>query len=128
MNGMGPNPQENTDNGSIMLEYEYGSTGVINYFSNGSKAYSKERLEVYSQERTLVMNNFRLTEGFGFKGFTKLKTGLDKGHKEQFKLLSDRISRGGDALIPFDEIINTTKASFAAVESLKQRKWISIDL
>lgn len=126
MNAMGPNPQENTDNASILLEYENGSTGVINYFSNGSKSYSKERLEVYSQERTAIMDNFRETKGYGFRGFTKLKTGLDKGHKEQFKLMVERIEQGGAPLIPFDEIVNTTKASFAAIESLKNKSWINI--
>lgn len=124
MNAMGINPSENTDNASILLKYENGSTGVINYFSNGSKAYSKERIEVYSQERTAVIDNFRVTEGFGFKGFSKLKTSLDKGHKHQFQQLIARIKEGGDSLIPFDEIINTTKASFAAIESLRQGKWI----
>ncbi len=44
MNAMGQNPQANTDNASILLQYENGSTGVINYFANGSKAYSKERM------------------------------------------------------------------------------------
>lgn len=126
MNAMGPNPQVNTDNASILLEYENGSTGVINYFSNGSKAYSKERVEVYSQERTLIMDNFRTTEGHGFKGFSKLKTGLDKGHKAQFALLRERLKSGGPALIPFDEIINTTKASLAAIESLKSRAWVNV--
>ncbi|HTM66056.1 MAG TPA: bi-domain-containing oxidoreductase [Flavipsychrobacter sp.] len=127
MNAMGLNPQENTDNASILLEYENGSTGVINYFSNGSKAYSKERIEVYSQERTLVMDNFRITEGFGFKGFSKLKTKLDKGHKAQFRLLVERIQKGGEALIPFEEILNTTQASLAAVKSLKERRWVKVN-
>ncbi|MFT7251105.1 MAG: putative dehydrogenase/threonine dehydrogenase-like Zn-dependent dehydrogenase, partial [Flavobacterium sp.] len=63
MNSMGINPEENTDNATILLKYENGSTGVINYFSNGSKSYSKERVEVYSQDRTLIMDNFRKTEG-----------------------------------------------------------------
>jgi predicted dehydrogenase len=126
MNAMGIHPQENTDNVSILLKYENGSTGIINYFANGSKDYSKERLEVYSQERTIVMDNFRTTVGYGFKGFSKFSTSLDKGHKEQFKLLLDRVKNGGDALIPFDEIINTTKASFAAVESLKSRGWVDV--
>lgn len=71
MNAMGANPEENTDNASILLKMENGSTGVINYFSNGSKAYSKERVEVFSQERTLIMDNFRKTEAFGVKGFKK---------------------------------------------------------
>jgi predicted dehydrogenase len=127
MNAMGTNPLDNTDNASILLKYENGSTGVINYFANGSKEYSKERLEVYSQNRTLVMDNFRSTTGYGFKGFSKLKTPLDKGHKNQFKLLLDRVKNGGQPLIPFDELVNTTLASFAAVESLKNGKWINIE-
>lgn len=127
MNAMGVNPEENTDNASILLRYENGSTGVINYFSNGSKAYSKERLEVYSQERTLIMDNFRRTEGYGFKGFSKFKTSLDKGHENQFKRLVQRVREGGDPIIGLEELVNTTRASFAAIESLKQNSWINLE-
>lgn len=128
MNAMGQNPQENTDSASILLRLENGSTGVVNYFANGSKAYSKERLEVYSQERTLVMDNFIKTSGFGFKGFSKLKTGLDKGHKAQFKKIVDQANAGkGVELIPYDELINVTKASFAAIESLKTGTWADVN-
>ncbi|HEY5462804.1 MAG TPA: bi-domain-containing oxidoreductase [Hanamia sp.] len=126
MNAMGNNPAENTDDASMLLKYENGSTGVINYFSNGSKAYSKERVEVYSQDRTLVMDNYRVTTGYGFKGFSHLKTKLDKGHNAQFKLLIESISNGGSSLIPFDELVNTTMASFAAIESLKERGWVDL--
>lgn len=126
MNSMGVNPNENTDNASILLRYENGSTGVINYFSNGNKAYSKERIEIYSQEKTLILDNFQSLKGFGFKNFSSLKTSLDKGHKRQFELLIDKIKNGGEPLIPFDEIINTTKVSFAAIESLKKQSWIEI--
>jgi predicted dehydrogenase len=126
MNAMGINPEENTDNASILLKYENGSTGVINYFSNGSKSYSKERVEVYSQERTLIMDNFRITNGYGFKGFSKLKTSLDKGHKNQFHKLISQSNNGGNALIPFDEIVNTTLSSFAAIESLQKGQWIEL--
>jgi predicted dehydrogenase/threonine dehydrogenase-like Zn-dependent dehydrogenase len=126
MNAMGNNPTENTDNASILLKYENGSTGVINYFSNGSKAYSKERIEVYSHEKTLILDNFRKLEGFGFKGFSTMKTSLDKGHKNQFKKLFDAIKEENKSLIPFDEIVNTTKASFAAIESLRINNWVTI--
>jgi predicted dehydrogenase/threonine dehydrogenase-like Zn-dependent dehydrogenase len=126
MNALGINPEENTDNASILLKYENGSTGVINYFSNGSKSYSKERIEIYSQERTAIIDNFRKTSAYGFKGFSGLKTSLDKGHKNQFEILINKIQNGGSPMIPLDEIINTTKASFAAIESLKLNKWIEI--
>ncbi len=85
LNSMGNHAKENTDNASILLKFENGSNGVINYFANGSKSYSKERLEVYSQERTLIMDNFRTTKGYGFKGFSKLKTKMNKGHLSQFE-------------------------------------------
>lgn len=127
MNAMGENPEENTDNASILLRYEDGSNAVINYFANGSKAYAKERVEVYSQEKTLVLDNWRELKGYGCKGFSKMKGRMDKGHTAQFALLNERIIKGGEALIPFDSIINTTLASFACIESLKESKWVYLD-
>ena len=87
MNAMGVNPQEHTDNASILLKYENGTNAVINYFANGSKSYSKERLEVFSQERTLIMDNWRKLKAYGFKGFSKSSSKQDKGHFNQFKEL-----------------------------------------
>ena len=125
MNSMGTNPQENTDNASILLKYENGTNAVINYFANGSKAYSKERIEAFNQEKTLIIDNWRILSGYGTKGFSKMKTKLDKGHKEQFRLLVETI-KTGKPIIPFDEIVNTTKASFAAIQSLKEGKWVEV--
>lgn len=126
MNSMGTNPQENTDNASILLKYENGTNAVINYFANGSKAYSKERIEAYNQEKTLIIDNWRTLKGYGTKGFSKMKTRLDKGHKNQFKLLVESI-KTGQPIIPFDEIVNTTKASFAAIQSLKEGRWVLVE-
>jgi predicted dehydrogenase/threonine dehydrogenase-like Zn-dependent dehydrogenase len=127
MNAMGTNPEENTDNASILLKYENGSNAVINYFANGSKSYSKERVEVYHQERTLVMDNWRKLKGFGFRGFSSASSRQDKGHFNQFSLLVDAVKKGGEPIIPMDEIVNATLASFAAIDSLKAGKWINID-
>ena len=126
MNALGKQPNENTDNASILLKYENGTNAVINYFANGSKSYSKERLEVFSQERVLIMDNWRKLKGYGFKNFSSKSSSQDKGHTNQFNLLVERIQQGGGPLIPFDEIINTTKASFAAIQSLKEGKWIEV--
>lgn len=126
MNAMGKNPAENTDNASILLKYENGTNAVINYFANGSKAYAKERVEVFHEERVLVMDNWRKLKGYGFKGFSNASSGHDKGHLNQFRKLIEVVKKGGESIIPLDEIINTTEASFAAVESLKQGTWISV--
>ena len=125
MNAMGQHPMENTDNATILLKYENGTNAVINYFANGSKAYSKERVEVYHQERTLVLDNWRKLIGYGFKNFSSASSGQDKGHQRQFNLLIESVTKGGKQVIPFDQIINTTKASFAAIESLRNGTWIN---
>lgn len=126
MNAMGTDPEENTDNATIMLQYENGTNAVINYFSNGSKAYSKERLEVYHQERTLVMDNWRKLRGYGFKDFSSSSSKQDKGHHNQFVSLVNALKQGGEPIIPIAEIVNTTEASFAAIESLKTGTWVKI--
>lgn len=126
MNAMGLNPEENTDNASILLKYENGSNAVINYFANGSKSYSKERVEVYSQERTLIMDNWRKLKGYGFKGFSNSSSKQDKGHFNQFQSLVEQQKKGGAPIISFDDIVNTTKATFAAIDSLKEGKWIFV--
>ncbi|MBO3699745.1 bi-domain-containing oxidoreductase [Roseivirga sp. E12] len=126
MNSMGKNPEENTDNASILIKFESGAIGTINYFSNGSKSYSKERIEVYSQERTFICDNFRITKGYGASGFGKLKTKQDKGHVEQFKQLSEFAKNGGSPIIPFDEVINVSKSTILAIESLKSGQWVNV--
>jgi predicted dehydrogenase/threonine dehydrogenase-like Zn-dependent dehydrogenase len=127
MSSMGENPQENTDNASILLKFNNGSNAVVNYFANGAKSYSKEKVEVYSQERVFTMDNFRTTKAFGAKGFKDLKTKIDKGHKAQFHEYVKRIKEGGEPLIPMNEIVNVTKASFAAIQSLKEKRWVNVD-
>lgn len=127
MNALGGSPMENTDNVSILVKFKNGSNAVINYFANGSKAYSKERLEVYSKERTWIMDNFRTTKGYGIKGFKDLKTKIDKGHISQFSRYVDFLQNGGAPLISWQEIINVSQASLAAIESLKSGNWVKIE-
>lgn len=126
MTSMGTHPQENTDNASILLKFKNGDLGVLNYFANGNKAYSKERIEVYSQEKTLILDNFMRLEAFGYKGFSTLKTKLDKGHHEQFARFLQSVKTGGESLITFESLVNTTRATFAAIESLKTGQWVRL--
>ena len=126
MNSMGRQAKLNTDNASILLKYKNGSNAVINYFSNGSKKYSKERIEIYTQGRNLIIDNWKKLIGKGFKRFNSLSTNQDKGHSNQYNLFIDCIKNKKTSIISFNEIINTTKTSFGALQSLKQKKWIDI--
>ena len=53
-------------------QFEDGSIGVVHYLANGSKAFPKERLEVFAAGRVLQLDNFRKLRGFGWPGFNKM--------------------------------------------------------
>jgi predicted dehydrogenase/threonine dehydrogenase-like Zn-dependent dehydrogenase len=125
MVGYGPAVRE--DKMSIVLSFTDGSIGTINYFANGSKSYPKEILEIFSDGRILKMENFRVTRGYGFTGFTKFKTlRQDKGHKNEIATFIDLIRTGGESLIPFEQLKNVTHSTFAAMESARKNQTIII--
>ena len=126
LNAMGPNPSENTDNATLLLKYHNGSSGIINYFSNGNKSYSKERIEIYAQGKTIIIDNFRKIKFYGFKG-RNISKSQDKGHYNQFKALLNNLKTDGGPTIPFEQVINTSRTAIAAIESLRKESWISID-
>ena len=125
MVGRGPAVRE--DKMSITLGFEDGSVGNVNYFSNGTKSYPKERLQVFSDGRVLDMDNFRRTVGHGFSGFKKFKTSRqDKGHRQEFGAFVERVVSGGENLVPIDQLVNVTLASFAAMTSATEDRTITI--
>ena len=122
-NYFGNNINLGTDNVSIILKHFDGTNSTIHYFSNGSKKYSKERVEVYNQGRTWVIDNYRLSSGYDVKNFNRLKTKIDKGHNNQFIDFFKLIKQGGLPLIPLKEIYNVSKTSFSIIKSMKDKDW-----
>lgn len=124
---VGGNGAAREDKMSILLGFADGSVGSVHYFANGSKRYPKETLEVFSDGRVIRMENFRVTKGYGFKGFSSFRTWRqDKGHRAEIAAFVEWLSSGGAPLIPFEQIVNVTKASFAAVEGARSGKVISL--
>jgi predicted dehydrogenase/threonine dehydrogenase-like Zn-dependent dehydrogenase len=100
------------DSVSISLKFEDGSIGVVHYLANGSKAFPKERLEVFASGRVLQLDNFRKLQGFGWPGFTKMNLWRqDKGQKACAAAFVQAISNGGPAPIPVDEILEVARVS-----------------
>jgi predicted dehydrogenase len=116
-----------TDTASILLRHANGSTAVVNYFANGHRELSKERIEVHAQGRSLVLDNFRELRGYGFRSFSRLKIRQDKGHRRQFALFAERLAKGGSPLIPWCEVVNSTRATLAVLRSLESHSWVAVD-
>ena len=110
---MNLNDSKYSDSAAISLQFQDGSVGVINYLSNGSKSYPKEKLTVFCDGRILELDNFRSLKGYGFKNFNQLKClKIDKGHQKEITSFINAIKDGGDSPISFEEIIEVTRGSF----------------
>ncbi|MBK9962332.1 MAG: bi-domain-containing oxidoreductase [Saprospiraceae bacterium] len=124
MQSLGLNAGLDTDHASILVHLKNGSSAVINYFTNGSKDYPKERIEVHQLNRTAIIDNFKRIDYYGYKKRSK-SANQDKGHHTQFKTWLNFITQGGHSPIPFESLWNTTYATLMAIESFKEKKVIS---
>lgn len=112
------------DTATITLSFADGSIAQVNYFTNGSKAYQKETVEVFSDGRVLRLDNFRRLHTYGFpvRQARRLPRSQDKGHDAEVGAFITSIQQGADSPIPFDEIAVVTKATFAVLQSLHQER------
>jgi predicted dehydrogenase len=100
------------DSVTISLRFDDCSMGVVHYLANGSKAFPKERLEVFAAGWVLQLDNFRKLKGFGWPGFSRMNLWRqDKGQKACAVAFIKAITQGGPAPIPFDEIVEVARAS-----------------
>ena len=100
------------DTVTLQLGFEDGSIGTVHYFANGSKAFPKERLEVFASGRVLQLDNFRRLTGYGWPGFSKMNLWRqDKGQKACAVAFIKAIEEGDAAPIPFDEIVEVSRVS-----------------
>ena len=103
---------KNEDTVSIHLEFGDGSIGCINYFSNGSKSFPKERLEVFSSGRVLQLDNFRKLKGWGWSNFKKWNLWKqDKGQKACASTFINAIRNREPSPIPIEEIFEINRIS-----------------
>jgi predicted dehydrogenase/threonine dehydrogenase-like Zn-dependent dehydrogenase len=100
------------DSATINLEFDDGSVGSIHYLANGSKAFPKERLEVFVAGRVLQLDNFRRLKGFGWPGFKRMNLWRqDKGQVACVRAFVEAISKGTAAPIPFAELLEVSRVS-----------------
>lgn len=115
-----PDANQLNDTLNILIQFENGSSGVIGYYANGSKAMTKEYVEVFSAGMSATLNDFKELRIYG-KGKPKKKKlfNQNKGQKEMVTAFVEGLLKDGKAPIPFSEIVAVTRASFKVLESIK---------
>jgi predicted dehydrogenase/threonine dehydrogenase-like Zn-dependent dehydrogenase len=113
------NGKYHEDNLSMTFTFPDGSVGVVDYLANGDKSFPKERLEVFCGGRVAVLDDFRTLETIRNGRRTVTRKAQDKGWYGEWVVYSKAIRTGGEPPIPYEQLVGVTKATFAAVESLR---------
>jgi predicted dehydrogenase len=108
------------DSVAVTLRFADGSLGTLHYLAKGHRAFPKERITVFCDERVLELDNFRVLRGWGYSNFRRLKLWRqDKGHRAEFAAFVSRIADGGPALMSFAELENVAAVSCAASDQIR---------
>ena len=111
-----------SDTVTLQLAFADGSIGTVHYLANGSKAFPKERLEVFCAGRVLQLDNFRRLRGYGWPGFSKMNLWRqDKGQRECAAAFIRAVQTGGLAPIPFDELIEVSRVTIELAQVSRGR-------
>jgi predicted dehydrogenase/threonine dehydrogenase-like Zn-dependent dehydrogenase len=118
---MGGNRPLRHDKMNILLDFADGSVGAVHYLANGSKQFPKERIELFSEGRILLLDNFHSLKGYDWPGFSHKKLWRqDKGHQAEVNAFIERVVQGGNWLIPWAELKEVALATFVAVEQAQE--------
>jgi predicted dehydrogenase len=115
------------DQAVLSLTFADGSVGTIIYTASGDAALSKERVEVFGDGRSLVMDDFTMTHGYIAGRRTTLVSGKrDKGFEQELTRFIAAVSRGGPPPLAFAEIESVTRTCLLAAASLKTGEVYSV--
>ncbi len=116
------------DNLQITLRFENGSVGTINYVASGNTLMSKEYLEIFGGGKAITMDDFKVFSVADDNGITMSKRrAQDKGHKNMLENWGLTLRDNKPSPIPFEQLVDSTNATFAILESLAtgEPQWIT---
>lgn len=108
------------DNLQIQIAFENGSIGSLLYVASGDRSMAKERVEVFAGGRSAVLDDFRQLTVYaaGRSQTQRARLRQDKGHLAIWVSFVSSITNSAAPPIPYDQIVATSMATFAALESL----------
>jgi predicted dehydrogenase/threonine dehydrogenase-like Zn-dependent dehydrogenase len=121
-----PQGQVNQDQSITTVTLADGSIGSVAYLASGEKSFSKERIEVFADGKTFVIDDFRLGLAAASGREKHFKMTQDKGQSGEVDAFVRALRAGGEPPIPLADLIGVHLATLKAIESL--RSGVPLDL
>ena len=113
---------KNTDNFIIVLDFQNGSIGNINYLCDGSTLDNKEEIQIIGNDRVIKLVDFNQLSIFTNK-HQKIKFSGDgyKGHKDSVLNFLNSLS-SDKSIMNFNDIIHGMEVVFSILDSIQSGK------
>ncbi len=98
-----------TDNFVSTIKFKDGSLANLVYTTQGDSGTGKEYMELYSEGRVFILDDYKRLRTYGVKADMKMLQ-QNKGHFEELKSLASSLHQRRSSM-PLEEIINATKIS-----------------
>jgi predicted dehydrogenase len=110
------------DDLTVSLNFSDGSLATIAYTSLGDAAYSKELVEAFAGGTVININDFRsmTVAASGHESRSGRFSEQDKGHAAELTAFVDAVAAGGPAPADEAEIVQSSYATIAVLESLQR--------
>ena len=119
----------NNDNLAINIKFSDGSVGNIVYSASGDKAFSRERIEIFCEGKTVVSTDFRETAlHFAGKKKTFKTANQSMGYREELQNFVDSAKGKVEISINPEEIFYSTATVFSIHKSLAQASPCAVSL
>ncbi|MBE0604569.1 MAG: Gfo/Idh/MocA family oxidoreductase, partial [Deltaproteobacteria bacterium] len=107
------------DNLCATVRYEDGSVCTLLYYSLGAPGLGKEYLEVHTDGKSMVVDDFRSMRVFGspiggWKGIT-----ADKGHVKALEAFAEALKGGRGWPIPLRSLVDSARVTFTVDSAVK---------
>jgi predicted dehydrogenase len=81
----------------------------VDYFTVGDPALGKEHIEAFGGKQHVMVDDFR-----------------DKGQAEEIRRFIEAVKTGGPMPIPLEEIVLSTRMTFAILESMRTGRAVEL--
>ena len=111
-----------TDNFSVIISMDDGSCCNLIYSALGNSNMEKERMEIFYDQKSIVMQDYLKLKGYGLsESFNKKVSTADKGHKNLItQFIKAAKVKNGESPISFERIFMATQISLTVDKLVRE--------
>ena len=111
----------------VILKFENGSIANIIYSDLSGPDIPKERIEIFSGDSTIIIEDFQRINTSGFDFGNILLSQPDKGHEDEINNVIQANLGSIKPLISVDDALKSMEIVFKTIESIKSNRIIKIN-